>query len=170
MSDDGLIGLRRLFVDRYQDFKQRLARQLGSADVADEVMHDTWLRLAQAEQVGIVQNAEKYIFRTALNAATDRRQKEKRHQAALDITNFLELPDERPTPEQVAVARSEFEVFKRFLAGLSARRRLIFLAARLHSVPYQEIANRMGVSRALVQKELVLAHRELTAIRKKNRG
>lgn len=169
MSDDGLIGLRSLFVEHYHDFKARLARQLGSAGVADEIMHDTWLRLAQAESVGAVQNADRYLFRMALNAADDRRQKEKRHQAALDIDNFLELPDERPTPEDVVLARSELEAFKTFLAGLSSRRRIIFLAARLHNVPRQEIADRMGISRGLVAKELLLAHRELTAMRKEYR-
>lgn len=158
-SDDGLARLRSLFIDRYQQFKGRLARLLGSDDVASEALHDTWLRLAQAEQVGAVQNAESYIFRAALNAADDRRQRERHHRAVLDIESLPELADERPTPEDVVLARSELDAFRRILADLPTRRRAIFLAARLHNMPRQEIADRLGVSRRLVAKELLLAHR-----------
>jgi len=169
-GDDGLAGLRSLFVDRYQHFKGRLARLLGSDDAASEALHDTWLRLAQAQKVGAVQNGESYIFRTALNAADDHRRKEKRHRAVLNIEELPEVPDERPTPEDVVLARSELEAFKRILAELPARRRIIFLAARLHNMPQQEIADRLGVSLRLVSKELLLAHRVFVAQLKEIQG
>jgi RNA polymerase sigma factor (sigma-70 family) len=169
-SDGSLAGLRSLFIDRYQHFKGRLARLLGSDDIASEALHDTWLRLAQAESVGAIQNAESYLFRAALNAADDRRQREKHHRAALNIESLPEMPDERPTPEDVVLARSELEAFKRILADLPARRRTIFLAARLHNMPQQEIADRLGVSLRLVSKELLLAHRVFVAQLKEIQG
>jgi RNA polymerase sigma-70 factor, ECF subfamily len=158
MSDHALTAIRRLFVDRYDDLKQRLTKRLGSADLAGDAMHDTWLRLERVESIGVVQSPHSYLFRIVLNAADDQRRLQKRHASAIEIENLLELADDTPTPEQTALARSDLEAFKAILAELPTRRRAVFLAARVGNIPRQEIADRLGISRRLVGKELLLAH------------
>jgi RNA polymerase sigma-70 factor (ECF subfamily) len=170
MSDQALAGIRRLFVERYEDIKERLTRYLGSADLAGDAMHDTWLRLAQTESIGAVQSQQNYLFRAALNAAADRRRNDGRHLSVAEIDSLLEVADEAPTPEQIVLARSELEAFKAMLAQLPARRRTIFLAARLHNIPRQVIADRLGVSRRLVAKELLLAHKAFVERLKEIKG
>ncbi len=158
MSDNPLAIIRRLFVDRYDDLKTRLTQRLGSADLAGDAMQDTWLRLARAESIGVVQSPRSYLFRIALNVADDRRRMERRrYVSAVEIESIIELPDHAPTPEQAVLARSELEAFKAIVDQLPERRREIFLAARIGNVPRQEIADRLGISRQLVAKELRLA-------------
>lgn len=158
MTETALSVIRRLFVDRYDDLKKKLTKRLGSADLAGDAMQDAWLRLARVDSIGVVQSPGSYLFRIALNAAADQRRLERRHMSAVEIDSVLELPDDAPTAEEVAIARSDFEAFRTIMAELPARRRVIFLAARLGNVPRQEIADRLGVSRRLVAKELMLAH------------
>jgi RNA polymerase sigma-70 factor (ECF subfamily) len=158
MSDHALTSIRRLFVDSYDDLKRRLTKRLGSADLAGDAMHDAWLRLESADSIGIIQSPGNYLFRIALNAADDQRRLQKRHASAIEIDSLLELPDGAPTPEETAVARSDLEAFKAIMAQLPARRRAIFLAARVGNIPRQEIADRLGISRRLVAKEILLAH------------
>lgn len=158
MSDHALNSIRRLFVDGYDDLKRRLTERLGSADLAGDAMHDAWLRLEKAESIGIVQSPGNYLFRVMLNAADDQRRMQKRYASAIEIDSLLELADDTPTPEEAALARSDLDAFKAVLAQLPARRRAIFLAARVGNIPRQEIADRLGVSRRLVAKELLLAH------------
>ncbi len=155
---DGLFALRHLFLDRYDDIKARLTRRLGSADLADDAMQDTWLRLTRMQLIGAVQSPRSYLFRIALNVAEDRRLTEQRRRVLpVEIESLLHLPDSAPTPEQTAIARSDLEAFKSIVDELPSRRRAIFLAARFGNVPRQEIADRMGISLRLVAKELQLA-------------
>jgi RNA polymerase sigma factor (sigma-70 family) len=158
MSDHALTSLRHLFVDGYEELKRRLTKRLGSADLAGDAMHDAWLRLENAESIGSVQSPANYLFRIALNAADDHRRQQKRHASAIDIDTLFNLPEDAPTPEETALARSDLEAFKAIMAHLPARRRAIFLAARVGNIPRQEIADRLGISRRLVAKELLLAH------------
>jgi RNA polymerase sigma-70 factor (ECF subfamily) len=167
MTDHSLAIIRRLFVDHYDDLKRRLTKRVGSDDLAGDAMHDAWLRLQSAEAIGIVQSPYNYVFRIVLNAANDQRRLQKRHASAVEIESLLELPDEMPGPEKTALARSDLETFKAILAELPARRRAIFLAARIGNIPRQIIADRLGVSRRLVAKELLLAHRYCVARYKK---
>jgi RNA polymerase sigma-70 factor (ECF subfamily) len=51
-------------------------------------------------------------------------------------------------------ARLQIEELKRALAELPPRRRAIFIAARVDGVSHEEIAQRLGLSRTMVQKEL----------------
>ncbi|MEW6645032.1 MAG: sigma-70 family RNA polymerase sigma factor [Pseudomonadota bacterium] len=152
-----------MFVDRYDDLKRRLTKRLGSADLAGDAMQDTWLRLARVETVGTVQSPGNYLFRIALNAAADQRRLDRRHASAVEIESLLELPDETPSPEDVVLARSDLDAFKVIMTELPARRRAIFLAARVGNIPRQEIADRLGISRRLVAKELLLAHEHCVA-------
>lgn len=170
MTDHALIAIRRLFVDGYDDLKRRLSKRLGSDDLAGDAMQDAWLRLQSAESTGMVQSPRNYLFRIALNAANDQLRLQKRHASAVEIEGLLELPDEAPTPEETALARSDLEAFKAIMAELPARRRAIFLAARMANIPRQEIADRLGVSRRLVAKELLLAHEYCLARYKELKG
>lgn len=163
MTDSPLTLLRRLFVDGYDDLKARLTQRLGSADLAGDAMQDTWLRLVHADPAGTIQSPDNYLFRIALNAAGDRRQREKRYGSKVEIESVLEIPDEKPTPEQTLLARSDFAALQAIMAELPERRRAIFLAARLENMPRQEIADRLGLSLRTVLREIVLAHKHCLA-------
>ena len=171
MTETALTIIRRLFVDRYDDLKTRLTQRLGSADLAGDAMQDAWLRLSRAESIGVVQSPRSYLFRIVMNVVEDRRRMEKRrHVSAIEIESLLEVPDHAPTPEQTMLARSELEAFEAIVDELSERRREIFLAARVGNVPRQEIADRLGISRQLVAKELRLALEHCLARYKELKG
>jgi RNA polymerase sigma-70 factor, ECF subfamily len=163
MTDHALAAIRRLFVEGYDDLKARLTQRLGSADRAGDALHDAWLRLARVEAIGAIQSPRSYLFRIALNAADDQRRLERRFLSAVEIESLLEVPGDAPTPEATVLARSDLDVFRTILAELPVRRRAIFLAARIGNVPRQVIADRLGVSRRLVAKELLLAHKHFVS-------
>ncbi|MGY3608187.1 sigma-70 family RNA polymerase sigma factor [Bradyrhizobium sp. Leo121] len=163
MTDAALSTLRRLFIDRYDDLKARLTKRLGSADLAGDALHDTWVRLSRADSVGVVQSPDSYLFRAVLNAAEDQRRADKRHLTAIEIDSLFDLADETPGPEQALQARSDLQTFESVLAELPPRRRAILLARRLDGLSREEIAARLGVSIRLVTKELRLAHEHCVA-------
>ncbi|QUS40033.1 sigma-70 family RNA polymerase sigma factor [Tardiphaga alba] len=150
--------MRRLFSEDYTDLKKRLTRRLGSADLADEAMHDAWIRLATGRTDREIARPENYLFRTALNAAIDLHRKEKRHRRSVELDLALEIPDDKPTPEEEMIARTEIDAFETIVSELPARQRAIFLAARVGNIPHDVIAKQMRITRRTVARELVRAH------------
>lgn len=165
MSDGGLAALRRVFIDRYDDFRKRLTPRLGSADLASEALQETWLRLARLDASTEIKSPGSYLFRTVLNVAFDQRQSEKRHLTNGEIEDLLNLADDGPDPDRIAQDRSDLRALDAVLSELPVRRRAILLAARVDGLPLQEIATKLGVSLRLVSKELRLAHEFIVAKR-----
>lgn len=154
MTDASLVALRRRFLQRYEDLKSRLARHLGSSDLAREALQDTWLRLEREDGITAVRSHDAYLFRIALNLARDRRRTEERRLTSNEIETLLTIVDDAPDAEHVAVARSDLRVLEAVMAELPPRQRAILLAARLDGLPRREIARRYRISTRLVQREL----------------
>lgn len=146
--------LRVVLENGYAGFRDRLKRRLGSEDLADEALQDTWLRLAGADDVGVVQSPDNYLFRIALNVAADRRQAESRRLSQAEAYAVLHMADHALDPEWIAAARAEFVALERALQDLPPRRRAIFLLARVEEVAHEDIARCFGISPRMVEKEL----------------
>ena len=117
-------------------------------------MHETYLRLYRNEAVGAIQKPDAFIFRTALNIATDKRREASRRASLAEILAVTRLAEGAQDLSREMEARLELEVLKRALAELPPRRRAIFIAARVDGISHEEIARRFGLSRTMVQKEL----------------
>jgi RNA polymerase sigma-70 factor (ECF subfamily) len=146
--------LRNLLVSNYVSLSQRLARRLGSAEVADEALQDTYLRLQKGPEIGPIRRPTDYLFRIALNIAADRRRAEARKLTTTEVDELLQIADEAPNPERVAEARSELKALELALAELPERRRDIFKAVLLDNIPRRDIAKRFGISIRTVDFEI----------------
>jgi RNA polymerase sigma factor (sigma-70 family) len=154
MSNSGHASLLQVIVERYDEIRARLARSLGSRDLADEVMHETYLRLYRNDAIGVIHKPDAFIFRTALNIATDKRREAGRRASLAEILAVTRPAENAQDLSREMEARLELEVLKRALAELPPRRRAIFIAARVDGISHEEIARRLGLSRTMVQKEL----------------
>lgn len=160
MSDTNRTALLTLLVASYDDLKQRLTRRAGSADVADEVLQDTFLRLNNATVIGPVRDLHAYLFRVAMSVASNRRVAERRRLTVSETDALFELPDETPGPDRIIEARSEIDALKRVIDELPSRRRDILMATFVDEEPLRQIAQRFGISVRTVQVEIkqALAH------------
>jgi RNA polymerase sigma factor (sigma-70 family) len=154
MTDTTWAMLRDLLVDRYDEFKWRLTRRLGSVELATETLHEVWLRLARTGSPGVVHSPESYVLRVALNVAFDRRHAEGRELPVSDVEALRHIDDDELDPERITAARSEIMALKRALDELPARCRSIFIAARVEGVPQADIAKRFRISTRMVEREL----------------
>lgn len=160
MSDTNRTALLTLLVASYDDLRQRLVRRAGSAELADEALQDTYLRLNNAAGIGPVRDLRAYLFRVAMSVASNRRVAERRRLTVSETDALFELPDENPGPERIIEARSEIVALKRVIEELPARRRDILIATVIDEVPLRKSAQRFGISVRTVQVELrqALAH------------
>jgi RNA polymerase sigma-70 factor (ECF subfamily) len=146
--------LRQTVVQRYDKIRTRLMHSLGSKDLADEVLQETYLRLHRQDAIGAIQQPESYIFRIALNIATDRRREERRRASQAEVLATIRTQGSVPDLSREMEARSEVEALKKAMAELSPRRRAILIAARVDGLSHDMIAERFDISRTMVQKEL----------------
>jgi RNA polymerase sigma-70 factor (ECF subfamily) len=157
MSDSSWPSLRERLLDRYDDFVRRLTRRLGSADLAREAVHETFLRLQRTDVGEPVRNLDAYLFRTAINIAKNRRKVENRYLNFSETEALIGIPDETPDPARISESRSEMAQLIRALEGMPARRREIFEASWVREVPHATIAVEHGVHLRTIQRELELA-------------
>jgi RNA polymerase sigma factor (sigma-70 family) len=169
VTETSLLILRQLFIDGYDELKAKLTQRLGSADLAGDAVQDTWLRLHRAERLGHVKSPANYLFRIALNVARDRLISERRYLSSAQVDTMLDLPDESADPASAVDARLELQLVEKLIAELPRRQRDILVAARLDGLSRQEIAERMGISLSLVEKELKQAHEYCLARRQQMR-
>lgn len=157
MKDTGRSPLVKLFLTSYEDFRVRLRRRLGSEELANDVLHETYLRVDRMVDPPDIAQPSAYLYRMALNIAADRRQADARLLTGDEIEELLQVSDEALDPARVVGGQKEIQSLLSALYELPARRRKIFIAARLEEAPHLEISQRFGISTRMVEKEIKAA-------------
>jgi len=146
--------LRALFFERYAQFRRHLHKRLGSEDMANDALHETYLRVENITVQGAIRFPAAYLFRIALNIAEDMRKSDSRFLSVSEIEDLYELVDELADPLRTLEARTELDALESALAELPRRRRAIIIASRVDEIAHSEIARRFGISTRTVEKEL----------------
>lgn len=154
MTVDNISVLRNLLLAEYVEFDRRLTRRLGSPDLASEALNETYLRLEGMSEIGLVRSPKAYLFRIALNIASDRRRAEKRRLTADEVDTLLDIPDDRPDAARVIEDRSEVNLLRRAISELPERRRRVLTLSRIDGMPNREIASLLGVTVRTVETDL----------------
>ena len=146
--------LRQTLAASYSKLRQRLARKLGSDAAAQEVLHETWLRLGQGGELGPVANREGYVYRVAINTAHSIKLADDRAPRALDIGEAREVPDEAPDADRILDAEDQVRRVNAAIADLSERQRDAFLHCVVHGGRIEAMAERYGVTVRTIQADL----------------
>lgn len=154
MTETNWAVLRGLLAERYDEFRARLTRRLGSEELAHESLHETWLRLHRPGDAGQVRSPSAFLLHIAVNIGRDLLRAERRLARRSEITAALEIADPAPDPARQVEARFALEVVERAIMELPERSRAILLASRLEGLTHQAIAERLGISKRTVQYEL----------------
>ncbi|AUC95049.1 RNA polymerase subunit sigma-24 [Bradyrhizobium sp. SK17] len=171
MTETLLSALRRLLIDDYHGLKERLGRRFGSFDFASEVLHEAWLRLQRSDagaSATVVQNPRAYLYKVVLNVATDRQRAERSRLVVADVEAIHLRAQDDLDPARIAEARLELEALSEAINAMPPRRRAVFVAARLEGLPYKMIAERLGVTVRVVDRELAIALDHLSKVWRKD--
>ncbi len=154
MTEAGWAALQQRLLMRYEFFKKRLTKYLGSADLAGEALQDTWLRLERGGELSTLRSPDNYLYSMAVNIARNHIQAESRRLSASEIETLLDVEEDAPDAARVVEARSELQALVTIIEELPERQQAILLAARVDGLSRREIAQRFGVSVRFVQREL----------------
>lgn len=165
MSGNAQTLLLDYLARRYAHIRLRLRKVLGDDDLADDVLHDTWLRLQKKEDGdGPVQSPGAYLMRIAVNMAVDVRRRQSRSVSGSEVDALLEeMADPAPDPLQTTQARADLASLMAVLARLPERRRAIVMMVQWEGLTQRETARRLGVSLRTVETDLKRAYDYLNA-------
>ncbi len=164
MSEATWALLKRVFLADYSVLARQVERMTGSADLADDAMQDTFLRLEQGGDIADhVASPRSYLRQMAFNAARQIIRMNRVRSRYFELVELLdtEIPDESPGPEQQVDGRFDLLALRSLLETLPARRRSIFVLAMMDDVPLAEIARRHHIGVRMVQLELKTAREEI---------
>lgn len=158
MVDDRRQSLLRSFAEHRDALLRFLARKLEDRSLAEDFMQETWLRAANSPGGAVIANPRSYLFRIAANLVLDHQRRVGQHvELKVAEETAAAVADARPSPENIALHRSEFARLVRILDGLSPRCREVFILCRFEELSHAEIARRLGISRNTVVSHMVSA-------------
>ncbi|KPF96837.1 hypothetical protein IP86_15155 [Rhodopseudomonas sp. AAP120] len=152
----GHAALRRVLVHQYDELKSLLTRKLGSEDLAADALQETFLHLERPARIGTVARPRQYLLVIATNIARMAFRRERRRTLA-DLDTLLGIADDGPDPLRSLAARQEVAALREVIAELTPRRRRILIAIRIEGLRLRDLADELGLSQRMVEKELKAA-------------
>ncbi|GJL55326.1 MAG: DNA-directed RNA polymerase sigma-70 factor [Nitrospirales bacterium] len=139
----------------YGELVGYFTKKLGSASLASEVIHETYLRVTNIRQNLLIANPRAYLYRIANNLATDVYRKEHIRAKYLSPEPLQEtVPYEAPSAEREVAGRERLALLLRAIEDLPPRCREVFMMRKFEQMDYQDIAARLGISKNMVEKHL----------------
>jgi RNA polymerase sigma factor (sigma-70 family) len=145
----------------FRKFAPRLRQILKQRGVSDseteELVQEAFLRLLQYSKENEVNREEGFLVRTAVNLSIDAGRRSRRMEIVAEPVDDLDLIDESPDQERIAIGKSRLEHLAAGFARLDPKTRAIVQARRVDGLSIRETALREGVSVSLVEKRLAKA-------------
>ncbi|MCU1752406.1 RNA polymerase sigma factor [Pseudomonas sp. 6D_7.1_Bac1] len=149
-----------VFLAQRVSLLRTLERMVNNHSTAEDLLQETYLRVARALSERAIDHLEPFVFQTARNLALDHlraRRIQSRtmlEDVPLDVVQSVAAP--LSSAEDAAHAEQMLERLNISLSQLTPRQQQIFILSRLHGHSYLEIAEQLGVSLSTVQKDLKL--------------
>lgn len=154
-------ALDELFFSHRKTLLWRLLRMVRCRHTAEDLVQETYLRVARALEQRPVEHLQPFLYQTAHNVALDhlRHEQVKRRVEAEepDSSAVLNVPTNAASPEATLIDRQKLALFDRVMRDLPERTRQMLVLNRLHGWSYPEIAAHLGVSQSTVYNNIRLA-------------
>lgn len=154
------VGLESVFLEVRADVERIVRRRVRSPDSVADLVQDLYLKCCRGDRdFPDRREARAYLLRMASNLAIDFERVEGRREIILDgLASDSEICG-RPsaTPEAYALAADQARLVEQVLASLPKRTREMFVMVRLYGMTHKEVADRLGVSKSLVDKYVLRA-------------
>jgi len=151
-----------VFSDSYAALIGFVARRTGNRQMAQDLVHDTWLRLAEREQRAETPGqaaTRSYLYTVADHIAIDHLRHARRSAERFDGSGNIDLPAATAVRDVADrhLHREALMAVDAALAALPARCRAVFLAERLDGTAHAVLAQQHGVSVKTIEREVMRA-------------
>jgi len=147
------------FFEHYEELIGTWTRRLRNRQQAEDLAHDTFVRVLESKS-SAVEQPRAYLHQTARNIAVDAYRREDRREA-MTLEAFDQRSPHSGDPEHFMHAIQLADSIERALAELPLNCRKIFIWQKIEGLTQQEIAERLGLSKNMVEKYMIRTLRHL---------
>jgi len=132
-----------------------LRRSMAQEQDIDDVIHETYCRLASLASVEHIENPRAYFFEVARNVVLEemRRARLARIELVAEI-EALHVPDESPSVERIVAGHRELALVQSLISALPDRCRQVFVLRKIHGLSQRQIASTLGETEHAVEKQV----------------
>lgn len=148
-------GLLHVLQHHYEPLRRFVERRTRSPDSAADVIQETFLKVALMDQRLVVRNPLAFLYRIVGNLSLDwlrEREVRERHIETGDLPD--DVADQAPDGEARIAAQQRLHILAAAVAELPPRCAEVFRLRKIEHLSAQEIAERLGISRNMVEKHL----------------
>ena len=130
-------------------------RRFAHADEIDDVVQESYCRIAKLKDVSHIRNGRAYLYTTARMIMAERARRAK----VVTITSSAKIEEldvhcDLPSPEHVTVASDYFDKVNSLIQCLPERCREIFRLRKLEGLSQREVATKLGVPEHTVENDV----------------
>lgn len=153
-DESGLDAIEAIYRTHFSDVLGFLRSRFTPPPDHEDIAQNTFLRFAQANEQGVIENIKAFLFRTARNLVIDYHRSPKNVLASHEQQAYYENTEksDAEAPENVFTNRQALSLLERAIMALPERDRGFVLMNRLDDMSYTDIAKHAGMSRSGVQK------------------
>ncbi|MGY2200400.1 sigma-70 family RNA polymerase sigma factor [Pseudomonas gingeri] len=147
------------FFEHYEELIGTWTRRLRNRQQAEDLAHDTFVRVLES-RAGSVEQPRAYLHQTARNIAVDAYRREDRR-GALELEAIHHSAPPTSDPEHFMHAIQLADSIERALGELPVNCRKAFVWQKIEGLTQAEIAERLGLSKNMVEKYMIRTLRHL---------
>ncbi|SDZ67455.1 sigma-70 family RNA polymerase sigma factor [Pseudomonas sp. NFIX28] len=147
------------FFEHYEELIGTWTRRLKNRAQAEDLAHDTFVRVLESDATA-VQQPRAYLHQTARNIAVDAYRREDRR-GAMELEAVYQGASPSGDPEHFMHAIQLADSIERALGELPLNCRKVFVWQKLEGLTQAEIAERLGLSKNMVEKYMIRTLRHL---------
>lgn len=150
-------NVQAIYLLHSAEIERFLLRRLSCPDTAADLTQETFARLLRLGAIEQIENVRAYLYRTATNLALDHQRRRKHMHQSTDPKVLQNVADLGPDVERRLLSRERLERLRRAVDSLPPRQREVFLLHKFADLSYQEISDRLGISKNTVMVHMVRA-------------
>jgi RNA polymerase sigma factor (sigma-70 family) len=149
--------------DHHRTLLNLLSSKLHSAADAKDIAQEAYVRLLQLDCPSTIRHLRGWVFRTALNLATDRLRERTRRARDEHLVRLHTEREAVPSAERVWIERQGWEQLRYQVERLPPKCREAFMLVELQAQTIAQVAARMGVKPNTVCQLIRRAYAHLAA-------
>ncbi|MCQ8127106.1 RNA polymerase sigma factor [Methylomonas rivi] len=157
MKDSASFTITHLIKTYDEELRRVIFRRCGCIDMAADIVQETYQRMLSGGLWQQADNPRALLHRIAANLATDYQRRDAVRDKYVDQTDTL--PDwiaeaDNTQPDRILANREHLERLAVIVNQLPPKCRTVFLMRKIDELSHAEIAERLGISRNMVEKHL----------------
>jgi len=147
-----------LLLELQPGLRRYLRRQLADAELAQDAVQETFLRMLRYRQCNDVHEVRALLFRVAASVVADHHRLARTRQWERHCSmDNVEVVSAEPQPDHILSDQQNLECVKDAIRQLPPRCRQVFLLQRFEGMSYRDIACRLGISERTVENHIAHA-------------